>query len=139
MTENGGRIFEQTIFYPFMHMSNYARGSVLLSNLTCDKHDSKEFSDVPDLDCIATVNEAEDEVTVFCVNRCQSEDYELDVKLLDLNGFRVVEHIEMAGFKPLDGNNFISAPVKPSNAELPKDSENIHIKPFSWNVIRLKK
>ena len=142
MTENNGGIFEQTIFYPFMHLSNYARGSVLLSNVTCDKHDSKEFTDIPDMDCIATVSDDETELTVFAVNRCKSEDYTLSVNMLDLDGFEAVEHIEMAGFGALDGNNFVSAPVKPSLAPVPTTDGracDIHIKPFSWNVIRFKK
>ena len=142
MTENNGGIFEQTIFYPFMHLSNYARGSVLLSNVTCDKHDSKEFTDVPDMDCIATVNDDETELTVFAVNRWKSEDYTLSVNMLDLDGFEAVEHIEMAGFGALDGNNFVSAPVKPTLAPVPTTDGrvcDIHIKPFSWNVIRFKK
>ena len=142
MTENNGGIFEQTIFYPFMHLSNYARGSVLLTNVTCDKHDSKEFTDVPDMDCIATVNDDETELTVFAVNRCKGEDYTLSVNMLDLDGFEAVEHIEMAGFGALDGNNFVSAPVKPSLAPVPTTDGrvcDIHIKPFSWNVIRFKK
>ncbi|MBQ5995745.1 MAG: alpha-N-arabinofuranosidase [Clostridia bacterium] len=142
MTENGGGVFEQTIYYPIMHMSNNARGSVLLSELECDRHDTKEFTDVPDVDCIATVNDEEDEIVLFAVNRCQTEDYELKVSLLDREGFRAVEHIEMAGFKPLDGNSFTACPVKPSATEAPvtdgKDS-TVRLKPFSWNVIRLKK
>ena len=89
MTENNGGIFEQTIFYPFMHLSNYARGSVLLSNVTCDKHDSKEFTDIPDMDCIATVSDDETEFTVFAVNRCKSEDYTLSVNMLDRKSTRL--------------------------------------------------
>lgn len=142
MTENGGGIFEQTIFYPFMHMSNYARGSVLLSNLVCDKHDSKEFTDIPDLDGVAVINDNEDEITVFAVNRCRTEDYLLSVNMLDCDGFSLVEHIEMAGYSPLDGNNFSASPVKPVSAEIKKadgKATEIHIKPFSWNVLRFKK
>ncbi len=137
MTENNGGIFEQTIFYPIMHLSNNARGSVLESRVECDKHDTKEFSDVPDMDCIATVSDSEDEIVVFAVNRCQTEDYLLDVQMLDVDGYKLSEHIEMAGYKPTDGNNFVSAPVKPSNREI-TDGE-IKIKPFSWNVLKFKK
>jgi alpha-N-arabinofuranosidase len=137
MTENNGGIFEQTIFYPIMHLSNNARGSVLESRVECDKHDTKEFTDVPDMDAIATISVSEDEIVVFAVNRCQTEDYLLDVNMLDVDGYKLCEHIEMAGFKATDGNNFVSAPVKPSNREI-TDGE-IKIKPFSWNVLKFKK
>jgi alpha-N-arabinofuranosidase len=142
MTETGGGIFEQTIFYPFMHFSNYGRGTTLLSKISCDKHDTKEFTDVPDLDGIAVLSEEEDALTIFSVNRSFTEDYELSVDMLDFPDFKPVEHIELAGFGIKETNSIVSAPVKPSNAELPElDGRNakIHIKPLSWNVIRFKK
>ena len=142
MTETGGGIFEQTIFYPFMHFSNYGRGTTLLSKISCDKHDTKEFTDVPDLDGIAVLSDEEDALTIFVVNRSFTEDYELSVDMLDFGGFKPVEHIEMAGFGLKETNSIVSAPVKPSNASLPEiDGRNakIHIKPLSWNVVRFKK
>ena len=142
MTENGGRVFEQTIFYPFMHISNNARGSVLLSKLECDSHETKEFGAVPDMDCVAVINDSEDEIVLFAVNRSRTEDYTLDVTLLDREGFKAAEHTEMAGFAATDGNNFNACPVKPCAAAVPETDgkkTEIHIKPFSWNVIKLKK
>lgn len=142
MTENGGGVFEQTIFYPFMHASNYGRGSVLLSNIKCGKHDSKEFTDVPDLDGIATISDDGNEITVFAVNRCQSEDYNFNINFLDCDGFKPVEHIEMAGYTAKQENGFVACPVKPTAGELPVmdgKTASVHIKPFSWNVIRFKK
>ena len=79
-----------------------------------------------------------DSLGVFAVNRCRAEEYLLNVNLLDFDGFVPVEHIEMAGFAPTDGNDFSAAPVKPVTAKLPESNE-IHIKPFSWNVIRFRK
>lgn len=143
MTETGGGVFEQTIFYPFMHMSNYGRGTVLLSKISCDKHDTKEFTDVPDLDGVAVLSEDETELTVFAVNRDFEEDYVLTLDLPDMTEFLPVEHIEMAGFGLKEENSIISAPVRPSKAEnLPeKDGRTVtaKLRPLSWNVIRLKK
>jgi alpha-N-arabinofuranosidase len=142
MTGTGGGIFEQTIFYPFMHFSNYGRGTTLLSKISCDKHDTKEFTDVPDLDGIAVLSDEEDALTIFAVNRSFTEDYELSVDMLDFGGFKPVEHIEMAGYGLKETNSIVSAPVKPTNTVLPElDGRNarIHLKPLSWNVIRFKK
>lgn len=143
MTENGGGVFEQTIFYPFMHMSNYGRGTALLSQIRCDKHDTKEFTDVPDLDGVAVLSEDETELTVFAVNRDFEEDYQLELDLPDMADFVPTEHIEMAGFGLKDENSIVSAPVKPAKAAvLPeKDGRTVraHLRPLSWNVIHLKK
>ena len=84
----------------------------------------------------------EDALTIFAVNRSFTEDYELSVDMLDFGGFKPVEHIEMAGFGIKETNSIVSAPVKPSNRDLPEiDGRNakIHIKPLSWNVVRFKK
>lgn len=143
MTETGGGVFEQTIFYPFMHMSNYGRGTALVSQICCDKHDTKEFTDVPDLDGVAILSEDETELTVFAVNRDFEEAYALTLDLPDMESFVPFEHIEMAGFGLKEENSIVSAPVKPSKAaNLPeKDGRTVtaKLRPLSWNVIRLKK
>ncbi len=142
MTETGGGIFEQTIFYPFMHFSTFGRGTTLLSKINCDKHDTKEFSDVPDLDSVAVLSEDETELTVFCVNRSFTEDYTLSVDMLDFADFKPLEHIEMAGFGLKETNSIISAPVCPSKGEMSVingRNADTHIKPLSWNVLRFKK
>lgn len=143
MTETGGGIFEQTIFYPFMHASNYGRGTVLLSDIRCGKHDTKEFTDVPDLDGVAVLSEDENELTVFAVNRDFEEDYLLSLDLPDMADFSVCAHIEMAGFGLKEENSIVKAPVRPQNAETLPEKEGktvtARLRPLSWNVIRLKK
>ncbi len=142
MTENGGACWEQTIFYPFMHLSNYGRGYTLLSNVDCPKHDTKEFTDVPDIESLATLSEDGDNLTIFAVNRDLSEDILFDVSLLDFENFQVLEHIEMSGYDIKAENNVTSQQVKPFNAEKPQldgKTLSVKLKPLSWNVIRLAK
>lgn len=143
MTENGGGVFEQPIFYPFMHMSNFGRGTALISEIRCDKHDTKEFTDVPDLDGVAVLSEDETELTVFAVNRSFEEDYLLNMDLPDLMDLKPVEHIEMAGFGLKDTNSIVSAPVHPTAAaalpEVDGRTATARLRPLSWNVIRFKK
>lgn len=142
MTENGGKCWEQTIFYPFMHLSNFGRGYTLLSNVECPKHDTKEFTDVPDIEALATMTEDKETLTIFAVNRNLDEDVLFDVSLLDFENFEVFEHIEMSGFDPKEENNVTSGKVKPFKAEKPVlDGKTLtaNLKPLSWNVIRLAK
>lgn len=84
-TKTGGGAVAQTIFYPFMHLSNYGRGAALLPLIDCPKYDCKEFTDVPYLEAIATYNEEQEEVTVFCVNKSLEENAELSVNLMDFD------------------------------------------------------
>ena len=141
-TQTGGGIFEQTIYYPFMHVSNYGRGAALLPLLDCPKYDCKEYTDVPYLESIATYNEENEEVTIFCVNKSLDEEAVLDVNLMDFDGYKPFEFISMDGYDKKAENTFNAVNVKPHNNPVPAmDGTNLTVamKPLSWNVIRLKK
>ena len=141
-TQTGGGIYEQTIFFPFMHVSNYGRGAALLPLLDCPKYDCKEYTDVPYLESIATYNEENEEVTIFCVNKSLDEEAVLDVNLMDFEGYKPFEFISMDGYDKKAENTFNAVNVKPHNNPIPAmDGTNLTVamKPLSWNVIRLKK
>lgn len=141
-TQTGGGIYEQTIFFPFMHVSNYGRGAALLPLLDCPKYDCKEYTDVPYLESIATYNEENEEVTIFCVNKSLDEEAVLDVNLMDFEGYKPFEFISMDGYDKKAENTFNAINVKPHNNPVPAmDGTNLTVamKPLSWNVIRLKK
>lgn len=141
MTETGGAAWAQTIFYPFMQASRYGRGTALLPVIKTTRHDTVDFTDVPDMDAMSVFNEGNAELTVFAVNRDFTESNELDIKLTDFPGYKPVEHTVMAGHELTQTNGKDNAPVVPVRAPLPV-TENGHIKvalpPLSWNVIRLK-
>jgi len=142
MTEDGGRMFEQTIFYPFSHASNFARGSVLRQVIDSPRHETKEFSDVPDIDSVSVLSDDEDYLTVFAVNRNQTEEIDYEVRLLDMDGMKPFEFIQMCGFDLKQSNGFDSSLVKPRNVGLPVTEDNtahIILPPLSWNVIRFRK
>ena len=141
-TQTGGGVFEQTTYFPFMHLSNYGRGSALLPLVDCPKYDCKAFTDVPYLETIATFDEENEEMTVFCVNKSLDESMILDVNLMDFDGYKPVEFISMDGYDKKDENTFGNIKVKPHNNPLPTIDDaklEAELKPFSWNVIRLKK
>ena len=141
-TEDGGRVFKQTIFYPFEHMSNFGRGYSLNPIIDCPKYDCREFTDVPYLEAIATMSEDEQSITIFCVNKSQDESAVLDVNLMDFDGFKPIEFISMDGHSKDDVNEFDGEVVCPHTNPLPTvDGSTLttELKPFSWNVIRLSK
>ena len=142
MTEDGGRMFEQTIFYPFEHVSNFGRGSVLRQEIDCPKHDTREFTDVPDIDGVSVLSDDENELTLFVVNRNKKESIIYNVKMYEFGDMKPIEFIQLEGFDLKASNGFDASKVKPSKAELPKTDGNtaqIMLPPLSWNVIRFKK
>ena len=141
-TKTGGGVFEQTTYFPFMHLSNYGRGCALLPLVDCPKYDCKAFTDVPYIETIATYDEENEEMAIFCVNKSLDESVVLDVNLMDFDGYKPCEFISMDGYHKKDENFFDNIKVKPHNNPVPAidgSKLEVELKPLSWNVIRLKK
>lgn len=143
MTQTGGRICRQTIFYPFLHASRYGRGIALSPSIECERYDSKDYSDVPYLESVATIDEENGEAAVFAVNRSLTDDLALTCKFKGFENYHVVEQISYC-CDDLKMANTVSCPnaVTPKTVtptKLDNDTMNIKLKPASWNVIRLKK
>ena len=141
-TETGGGIFRQTIFYPFEHLSNFGRGVALNPIISCSKHDTKRFTDVPYLEGIATYDVENETMTVFVVNKSLDDSAVLDVNLMDFDGYKPIAFISMDGYDKNAINGFDNSCVKPHKNAVPVMDGSImtvQLKPFSWNVIRLKK
>ncbi len=143
MTANGGPCWRQTIFYPFLHASLYGRGEAMDLNVRCDSYENKEFDRVPYLESVATLNPADDSITVFAVNRSLDEPLQLVSDGMELKGYSIAEHI-LLDHPDLDAANTQDNPnnVLPrsgGDARLQDDFLAATLPAHSWNVIRLKK
>ncbi|NLZ89950.1 MAG: alpha-N-arabinofuranosidase [Clostridiales bacterium] len=139
MTRKGGGAWAQTIYYPLMQASLYGRGTSLMPVMTCDKHDTTHYEDVPDADAAAVLAD-DGTLTVFAVNRSIKHDIHLDI---DLRGFgqpRLQEHylLHHDDFKAVNTeqnpDNVVPKAVKVEDVE-----QGILLKKASWNVLRFVK
>ncbi len=143
MTENGGSAWKQTIYYPYLHTSVFGRGTVLNTIMKAPKFDTKDFTDVSAIDATAVINDNNDEITIFAVNRHMEDSITLDVELNGFGQFEVVEHIVLehndvkATNTKENPNNVV--PNNNGNAIVEDGSIKASLKNLSWNVIRLKK
>jgi len=144
MTENGGKAWRQTIYYPYMHASRYGRGTVLNPVIDSPRYDSKNFSGVPVLESIAVLSECENELTIFAVNRDMEEPLLLECDMRGFEKYRITEHIVLE-HDDVKAVNTKENPdnVKPhyvnGNACVEDNVLKICLPKLSWNVIRLKK
>lgn len=141
-TKTGGGAFRQTIFYPFAAMSKYARGNAIKPIIDCPKYDCKDFTDVPYLESVASYDEENDEIALFIVNRSMEEDVQLDISLLDFEGYKAVSFDSMDGYDVKKENTFDKETVKMHSNPVPtEDGKNtaVNLKALSFNVIRFKK
>lgn len=143
MTEaKGGKAWRQTIFYPFMHASQYGRGTALVPVLSSPKFDTSGHEDVTAVEAVSVYNEELHEVTIFVVNRDLKKDAEMTVDVRSFEGYRVLEHVvlENDDLKAENGP-FCErvAPKQTSQSALDGYIMTSTLHKASWNVIRLGK
>lgn len=143
MTANGGISWRQTIFYPYMHASVYGRGTVLQTLVKSPVYDSKDFTDVPVLDAVALLNEENEDVTVFAVNKDLQDSILCECDLRSFGNYRVAEHIvlehpDVKAANTMDNPHRV-VPHEKGNAAVEDGILKATLSKLSWNVIRLKK
>jgi alpha-N-arabinofuranosidase len=138
-TEPGGRAWRQTTFHPFALTSRHGRGTVLRTDATSPTYETSWTGDVPTLDITAV--QQDDSVTVFAVNRSQSEPLTFDVDVRAFPDLAVGDHTAVCGDDP-GATNTADAPdrVTPRRLDDVKaDSGRIQVTlpPLSWNMLDL--
>lgn len=137
MTENNGRCWAQTIFYPFMYTSQHGRGTTIRSFCSCDSYDTEKIKNVPYVDSAAVISDDGNEITIFAVNRSLNEACDLNIATLGYDGYSLTQHIAMEG----DDLKAVNTADSPANV-IPVEkaiSENISLSPHSWNMLIFKK
>lgn len=140
MTEQDGTAWKQTIYYPFLHVSQYGRGVVLNPILHTGKHDTPEHEDVTDVDAIAVYHEENESVTIFAVNRNAQEDVLFEADLHNFEGYEVLEYLVMEDYAAEQVNSAVNESVFPKQKHAYEKQNHIFktkLKSLSWNVIRL--
>lgn len=137
MTENGGKAWAQTIFYPFMYASAYGNGTTMQSIVHCDSYSTKAHSEIPYLETSVIHNEETKEVVIFAVNRSLEEDMELDLNIQDFPACQLFEHVQLYCDDLKAVNTKDTQTVHPETVPV-TDSKTVHLKKHSWNMFRLK-
>ena len=142
MTENGGRSWKQTIYYPFYFASRCARGEALQQITDTSKYDTRWYTDVPHVDTSAVLSEDGETLTIFAVNRDLEDAIILDCDLLGFEGFEPETWVALEGNDPDDVNTADEQKVLPKY-KTPDRREGRRftaaLGPMSWNMLTLKK
>ena len=136
MTENGGGLWKQTIFYPFADVSNNGRGTVYDIRIDTPTY-SCRLGEARTVDAAVVKNE-KGQIVIFAVNRSEIEAIPLSC---DLSAFGVTKaaHTALTSPDPADHNSMEEPnKVKPHTCEAPVvENGNLSctLEPFSWNMI----
>lgn len=132
MTENGGKVWKQTIFYPYMHALKYGRGVVIDIKPDCGSYISGG-QEIPYVEAAAVYNDEEKEIAVFAVNRSQEDSCELRVSFDAAAS--LTEHITVAG----DDLKAVNSAENENIFAVLAEIKDIPVLPKqSWNVLRYK-
>ena len=142
ITEPGGGMYFQSIYYPYQQAICYGQGTVMHTVVDCPKYDSKDYCDVPYIDSVAVLNEEKDELTIFAVNRSLNQDYDLNCRIGGMGDISILEHIVL-DCSDIDAENSIKEPsrvhpvtVAPAQAE--GERVTCTLGKLTWNVIRIR-
>ncbi|WP_059102584.1 arabinosylfuranosidase ArfA [Shouchella shacheensis] len=141
MTENGGDAWRQTIFFPYMHVSVFGRGTSLQPVIQSPTYDTKEYTDVPHLDSAVVFNEEADELTIFALNRHLEEALDLHIDVRGFEGYRIAEHIVLENGDLKAVNTAGKQSVQPhrnGTSKLEDGRVTARLSNASWHVLRLK-
>jgi len=145
-TETGGGSWRQTIFYPLLHASTWGRGTVCDARVESPRYDSQAHGAVPFLEAVVVADVGDsgeaNGLTIFAVNRSQSDWLDLELTAGGYGEFAVVERIEY-GHPDLKAMNGAASPARavprvvPDVTALDRGRAAWRLAPLSWNVIRL--
>jgi alpha-L-arabinofuranosidase len=140
-TVKGGGAWRQTIFYPFLHASRFGRGTVLNLQVRSPEYANETYGAIPLLDAVAVLNEENEEMTIFCVNRGQDAPLPLEGDLRGVGAYRCVEHLVLEHADRLATNTSAQpdtvVPHNGGDAQLVDGRLTATLPRLSWNVIRL--
>jgi alpha-N-arabinofuranosidase len=124
-TVPGGEAYVRTIYYPIMHASNYGRGTSIKPVVDAPTYDCKLYNGVPMLDS-AVVKCDDGSLSVFVVNRSETEQAELKVDFSGMGEFSNAELMTIRGMQTVT-----------EKAEVEGSVCNTVLAPLSWNLIRI--
>ena len=139
MTENNGKVWKQTIFYPYMYASLYGNGVTLNARVEGECYTAaKEGTSVPYIYASCVENEEKGEVVIFATNRSLTDECELSLCLEGYEGYKLEKHIELyADDLKIENTKDVEA-VAPVEREI-EGATSTSLKKHSWNMLVLKK
>lgn len=136
----GGPVWRQTIYYPFLLASRYGRGRALLPLLHSPKVKTSHHGAVDAVVAVAVHNECTGDLTVFAANRDLENDISLEATLRGFSDYYVAEWQALENDDLKAENSATGEKVYPilrSDAVMGGDLLQAVLHKASWNVIRL--
>lgn len=136
MTEPGGKMWKQTTYHPFRQVSQLARGDVLQTLIASPTYETARYGTVDVVDAVSVATEGGQ--VIFAVNRSQSEQVDLTLKL-----DQPAASVEATSYTSADPYWKASAAddtsvLPTANRTARTENAGVILPPLSWNVITVR-
>lgn len=137
----GGPVWKQTIYYPFLYTSKYGRGTALRVEQDSPTYDGEKYKNVPALHTAAVVDKESRTLTVFVVNRDTLNDITAEISLQGFEKMRETEHIvyqcdDLEAVNSADmPQNVVPVSLAVSGEEI-QDSYKAELGKCTWHMFR---
>lgn len=141
MTQEGGEVWVQPIYYPFMHMATYGHGKVLQGVDEIGAYDCALRKQVPYVDYVTVHNEERKEIVFYAVNRACEKEAEISLEMQGFETVDVIEHVAMYTVDRKSTNLENHDLVKPEKIDASRLEGNVltsKLPALSWNMVRVK-
>jgi alpha-N-arabinofuranosidase len=138
MTSERG-CWAQTIYWPFLHATQYGRGTALRPIIKAPLYSSTDYDDVPFIDAAAVLGD-DGSLNMFVMNRSTDNDIELFCDLRAFGNIHFKEHIvlhhnDVKAVNSEDEPNEVT-PVVHHDFESEDGKFSILLPALSWNVLK---
>ena len=139
LTEKGGRVIRQSIYYPFQLLSKYGSRGVVLKPVTIAPKTETCYGETPLLHSSVVYDEEGKMVTIFLLN-LQDEELPVELSLRSFGKVSMAERLCMAN-PGLDLENTFDKPDQTAPVSIPCEkgafeSCTVSLPKTSWNVLR---
>lgn len=139
MTSDTGA-WAQTIYWPFYYASKYGRGVSLGVESDVPAYDDKDAGRVPYLDITATMDDSENSISLFMVNRHETEAIDLNLRLGGFEPKALLEQVLLQSDNPkainTEGKPNRVMPLKAEIMNLEAGYLKGSLQPLSWGMVR---
>jgi alpha-N-arabinofuranosidase len=141
MTEPGGPVWRQTIFFPFAITARLARGMVLRLAIESPRYETSEYGSVPLVDAVATIDNESGAAALFMVNRSQDTVTTVSIDVGSLGPVRLGESFTLADDDPTATNTLEHpervAPTPNRSVRIQDGVLTVDLPAISWTALQL--
>lgn len=140
MTETGGRMWKQTIYYPLEHASHFGRGELVFCSCSGPDIETPRYGPQPAVESVVTRDPEIGTSTLFAINRSVDRAVPLTASIYSGSPVRLLKGIRLHAEDPASLNTADEPgrvlPKAITDARFTDEQLSCLLPPLSWNVFR---